>query len=185
MLKKLLVCGVLLSTAAALAQSAPSAQGGNATLWVGGEFSSFNPDYFSSRVVGPGVFADFNLTPKLGFEGEARFMNWHGDSGEKESNYLGGVKYRLYRYNRFSLHAKFLLGGDWITYPEHIGNGSYFAFTPGGFVDYRVNRHWAVRGDYEYHFLPAAPGLDDGNPSHGMTPNGFSIGVAYRLLGAR
>lgn len=186
MLKKIILSGLLLSTVAAFAQTAPAARGGNSTVWVGGEFSSFNPDYDpSSRVVGPGVFADFNLNDKIGIEGEARFMDWNGYGAQTQRNYLGGVKYRLYRYDRFSLHAKFLIGGDWINYPNQIGNGSYFTYAPGGFVDYRVNRHWAVRGDYEYHILPSAPGLANGYPSHGMTPNGFSIGVAYRLLGGR
>ncbi|GGH16147.1 outer membrane protein [Silvibacterium dinghuense] len=185
MLKKILLSGILLGATAAWAQVAPSARGGNSTLWVGGEFSSFHPDYDAARVLGPGVFFDFNLTQKLGVEGEARFMDWHGEGGETQKNYLAGVKYRLYRWNRFSFNAKFLLGGDWINYPNNIGNGSYFAYVPGGFVDYRVNRKWSVRGDYEYHFLPSAPGLQDGYPSHGLTPNGFSIGVAYRLLGAR
>ncbi|MFT4113599.1 outer membrane beta-barrel protein [Silvibacterium sp.] len=184
MLRKALVCGVLLSSTA-FAQVAPSSQGGNASLWVGGEFSSFNPDYDpQSRVVGPGLFFDYNLNQKLGIEGEARFMDWNGNGGETQKNYLGGVKYRLYRYRRFSFDAKFLLGGDWINYPLHIGTGSYFTYAPGGFVDYRVNRHWAVRGDYEYHILPSAPGFP-GQASNGLSPNGFSIGVSYRLLGAR
>src|SRR5271166_918936 len=41
-LKKILILSFLLGSGAAFAQVAPSVQGGNSTLWVGGEFSSFN-----------------------------------------------------------------------------------------------------------------------------------------------
>lgn len=184
-LKKLLVVGVMLGSATAFAQVAPSSKGGNATLWVGGEFSDFNPDYDPvSRVVGPGVFFDFNLTPKIGVEGEARWLHFNGDGGETQSDYLAGVRYRVFRWRKFSFNAKFLLGGVWIHYPDDIGSGSYFAYAPGGYVDYRLSRRLSVRGDYEYQIIPSAPGLFAGEPND-LTPNGFSVGVSYRLLGIR
>lgn len=185
MRKKLLILCVMLGTTAAFAQVAPSARGGNATVWVGGEFSSFNPDYGSAeRIYGPGIFGDFNLTPKLGIEGDARWLHYHGIGGETQSDYLGGVKYRIFKFNKFSVNAKFLLGGVWIRYPADIGTGSYFAYAPGGSVDYRLSRRLFVRGEYEYQILPSAPGFAE-QPSNGLSPNGFNIGVAYRLLGVR
>jgi Outer membrane protein beta-barrel domain len=183
-LKRILILTMVLGSAAAFAQVAPSAQGGNATLWVGGEFSSFDPDYNPfSRIVGPGVFFDFNLTRKLGVEGEARWLRYNGSLGETQNDYLGGVKYRVYRYHKLSLNAKVMLGGVWIHYPADIGDGSYFTYAPGGIADYRLSRHLAIRGDYEYQFLPSAPGFP-GEVSHGLNPNGFSVGVAWRLLGS-
>jgi hypothetical protein len=176
---------LLAASASAGAQVAPSAVGGNATLWVGGEGSSFNPAYDSvNRLEGPGAFVDFNFTRKLGIEGEARWLHFNGDGGETQSDYLGGVKYRLYRFHKFSLNAKFLLGGVWINYPLNIGTGSYFAYAPGGYIDYRLSRHLAIRGDYEYQILPSAPGFP-GEPSNGLKPSGFTVGIAYRLLGQR
>jgi hypothetical protein len=184
-LKKLFILGVMMGATTVFAQVAPSARGGNSSLWVGGEFSSFNPDYDpASRVIGPGVFVDFNLTPKLGVEGEARWMRWNGAAGETNSDYLGGVKYRIFKIQKLSISAKFLAGGVWIKYPLDIGTGSYFAYTPGVIGDYRLSRRFSVRGDYEYQFLPSAPGFV-GMESHGLSPNGFSVGVAYRLLGVR
>ena len=194
MLKKFLVLGVLLGSAAAFAQVKPSSVGGNATLWVGGEASYFDPNNSkiavfdpallgsSARILGPGVFFDFNPTNKWGVEGEARWLRYNGPSGETHSDYLGGVKYRVLRWRQFSLDAKFLAGGIWINYPSNIGSGSYLAYVPGGFVDYRLSRHFAVRGDFEYKIIPSAPGLYP-DESNGLHPFGVSIGIAYRLLG--
>jgi opacity protein-like surface antigen len=190
-LKKFLVLGVMLGSAAAMAQVAPSSHGGNATLWVGAEFSSFDPDYDgletlgpTQRLIGPGAFIDFNLTPKLGVEGETHWLRFNGNGGETQNDYLAGVKYRVFRWNKLSINAKFLLGGVWIKYPVGIGSGSYFAYAPGALVDYRLSRRFSVRGDYEYQFIPSAPGLYP-DESNGLSPNGFSVGVAYRLLGIR
>jgi opacity protein-like surface antigen len=170
---------------AAYGQVAPSATGGAATVWVGGEFSSFNTDYDArTRIVGPGIFGDFNLTPKLGIEGEARWMHWNGTEDQTQSDYLGGVKYRIFKIQKLSIYAKIMVGGVWVRFPDDIGTGSYFAFAPGAIGEYRLTRRLAVRGDYEYQFLPSAPGFP-GEPSNGLTPNGFSVGVAYRLLGSR
>lgn len=188
MFKKFLVFCLLLGPVAAFAQVSPSASGGNSSVWVGGEFSSFNPDYAtSSRLIGLGAFVDFNVTQKLGAEGEARWLHWNGDGNQTQSDYLAGVKYRFYKWHRFGFNAKFLVGGVWVTYPpfQPISSGSYFAYVPGGFVDYRLSRHLSVRGDYEYQLLPSAPGKNPVFPSNGLTPNGFSIGVAYRMLGSR
>jgi Outer membrane protein beta-barrel domain len=173
----------MMGAATAFAQVAPAARGGSATVVVGGEFSDFYGDYNNqSRIVGPGIFGDFNLTPKLGIEGEARWLHWNGPGGQTESDYLGGVKYRVFKYNRLSLNAKFLVGGIWIRYPYEIGTGSYFAYAPGGFGEYRLTRRLGVRAGYEYQFIPSAPGFP-GQASHGLEPNGFSVGVSYRLLG--
>lgn len=200
MFKKILLLSLLaapfLSAApAAFSQVASSARGGNSTVWVGGEVSYFNPDYGSEDIAGIGVFGDYNITPKLGVEGQMRWLHWHNavDGQETQSSYMGGVKYRVFHYHRFSANAKFLLGGVWIDYPYisgtkiSAGSGSYFAYAPGGDVEYRVSSHWAARAGYEYQILPSAPGIafTYPNPSNGLSPHGFNIGVSYRLLGVR
>lgn len=187
MLKKILVISLLLGSGAAYAQVAPSVSGGNSTLWVGGEFGSFNSDYDTrSRIIGPGVTVDFNFTPNIGFIGEARWLHWNGDQGQTQSDYLAGAKY-AFHFHRFSFGPKFLVGGVWIKYPVQAtagATGSYFAYAPGGFGEYRVSRRFSVRGGYEYQILPSAPGFF-GEPSNGLTPHGFTVGVNYRLLGVR
>ena len=185
-IKKIFVLSFLLTAGTVYAQVAQSASGGEAKLWAGGEFSDFTPDYGSDRLLGAGVIIDFNLTPKMGAVGEARWLRWNNssDGGETQADYLLGPKYRVYQHGRFSLNAKLVAGGVWITFPNDIGRGSYFAFAPGGFVDYRLSRKFLLRGDYEYQFLPAAPNIP-GQPNNGLTPHGFSVGVEYRVFGSR
>jgi len=185
-LKKILILSFLLGSGAAYAQVAPSVQGGNSTLWAGAEFSSFNSDYDTkTRLIGIGALVDYNVTQRFGLEGEGRWLKWNGAGQQTQSDYLIGPKARLFQYHRFSLNAKFVFGGVFITYPNNIGTGSYFAYVPGGYGEYRLSRKFAVRGGYEYQFLPSAPGFGFGFPSHGLTPHGFSAGVTYRILGVR
>jgi opacity protein-like surface antigen len=195
---------LLLFPPAILAQSAPATVGGNSTLWVGGEMSSFNPDYSCStsvpfgcgtQLVGPAAFFDLNVAPKWGAEGEARWLHWNGSGGQIESNYLGGGRYRVVRYHRLDGWAKMLLGAGLITTPNFPAagslKGSYFAWSPGGTLEFRVTPRISLRGDYEYQVWPAFAGpptydSTTGTVSqhdHGLTPNGFSVGLTYRILG--
>ncbi|MBV8672979.1 MAG: outer membrane beta-barrel protein [Acidobacteriaceae bacterium] len=187
MLKKLFLISLLLGSGAAYAQIAPSVEGGNSSLWVGGEFGSFNSDYLTrSRIIGPGVNVDYNFNRYFGALGEARWLHWNGTDSQTQSDYLAGGK-GSYPYHRFTFTAKFLFGGVWVKFPVKAtggATGSYFAYAIGGNVDYRVARRWSVRGGYEYQILPSAPGLHNG-PSNGMTPSGFTAGVNYRILGVR
>lgn len=185
-LKKIFALSFLLIATAVYAQVAPSVTGGESSLWAGGEFSSYQPDYGSTSLDGAGVLVDLDLTTKIGAIGEARWLHWHNtdDGGETQSDYLAGAKYRFYKHGRFSFDAKFLVGGVWITFPGDIGSGSYFAYAPGGFVDYRLSRRFLIRGDYEYQVLPTAPDIP-GQPSNGLEPHGFNIGVEYNIFHPR
>lgn len=195
---------LLIAPAALLAQVPPAAVGGNSSLWAGGEISSFNPDYScsssvpfncSSQLIGPAAFFDFNVTPKWGAEGEARWLHWNGTGGMIESNYLAGGRYRAYRYHRLDAWVKMLAGGGLITSPNYpvAGSlkGSYFALAPGGTLELHLTQRISLRGDYEYQFWPAfvgPPTYDTSTGalvqhSNGLTPNGFSLGVSYRFLG--
>lgn len=182
-IKKLFFFSLLFATAAAYAQVVPAVRGGGSSLWVGGEFSSFDPDYGSAHLDGIGFNVDLNVTPKIGAIGEARWLHWHNanDGGETQSDYLVGGKYRFYRYHKLDFSAKFLIGGVWIRFPVDIGTGSYFAYAPGLVVNYRLNRKWTIRGGYEYQILPTAPNIP-GSGSNGLTPNGITVGVMYRLF---
>ncbi|MGH9587624.1 MAG: outer membrane beta-barrel protein [Acidobacteriaceae bacterium] len=179
-IKKIFVVGVLFIATAAYAQVARSVTGGGGSFWAGGEFSRFATDYGGS-VAGPGAIFDFNATPKIGIIGEARWMHWNGNLGQTQSDYLVGGKYRAYRWRRFDFDAKLLVGGVWVKFTVDIGTGSYFAYAPGGFVDYHLTRNFRIRGDYEYQLLPSAPNIP-GQPTNGLTPHGFSVGVEYRVF---
>ncbi|MFZ0662830.1 MAG: hypothetical protein WAM66_09070 [Acidobacteriaceae bacterium] len=180
-IQKIFVVSLLFTATAVYAQVARSVNGGGGAFWAGGEVSGFNPDYGAPRVIGPGAIFDLNVTPKVGLIGEARWMHWHGAGGETQSDYLIGGKYRIYRYRRFDFDAKMLIGGVWIKFPIGIGSGSYFAYAPGGFVDYHLSHNFRIRGGYEYQVLPSAPNIP-GQPSNGLTPHGFSAGVEYRVF---
>lgn len=180
----------LLLPCALVSQSTHSAIGPGKSLVVGGQISTFNPDWgcksdspFSCgdhQLLGVGVFADANhLVYRFGVEGEARWLHWRGPgNGLVQSNYLIGPRYPLLYRGKFSVHAKFLLGGSWMTFPFGVGSGSYFTMAPGITAEYRATRHIIVRGDYEYQFWPSYSGIAiEGN--NGLTPNGFSAGVGY------
>lgn len=186
-----------------MAQSPAAANGGNASLWAGAEATSFNPDWgcasaspfqcFSNQLMGPTAFFDFNVRPKWGAEGEARWLNWNGLGGMTLQNYLIGGRYRALRFHRLSLYGKLLIGGGWIQTPHYpqAGSlkGSFFAYAPGGTLEYPLWHHLALRGDYEYQIWPSFYGPATSGSggmvqhNHGLTPNGLSVGVSYRILG--
>jgi YD repeat-containing protein len=201
-IKSIGLLALVLLPAALIAQSPKSAIGGEAGLWAGAEASYFNPGYSCSgnwvwncshNQAGVAALTDFNLTSRIGAEGEARWLHWDGLGNMTESNYLLGPHYRAFRAGHFSLWVKVLLGGGWITTPNYPQvdslKGSYFMYSPGGTVNYRLTRKIVVRADYEYQIWPSfqAPTTYTGAtavPHNGpLTPNGFSLGVAYRFLG--
>lgn len=196
---------LLLFPAMLCAQSPRSAVGGEAGLWVGAELSSFNPDYYcgsnspfkcgSDQLIGPTALFDFNAHARWGAEGEARWLHWHGYQGQTQADYLIGPRYRFFQSHRLNGWAKLELGGAWFTspgYPNTPGSlkGSYFVYAPGGTLDYQLSPRFSIRGDYEFQKWPSFAGpptvSDTGaviQHNHGLSPNGFSVGVAYRFLG--
>ncbi len=195
---------ILLLPAALVAQSSESATGGEAAMTAGVEMSAFNPDwgcatsspFCGNDLIGPTAFFDFDLHQKYGVEGEARWLHWHGPGGnEVESNYLAGPRYRMFRYHNLGAWFKLDLGGGWITtanYPAAGSlKGSYFVYAPGGTLNYRLSRTLSIRADYEWEVWPSFAGPPTYNSTtgtivqnnSGLTPNGLSIGVAYRFLG--
>jgi opacity protein-like surface antigen len=195
---------LLLIPPAVLAQTQAAAVGGYARLSAGGEISSFNPDYScssatpfgcSNQLVGPAAFFDFDVHHKWGVEGEARWLHWNGPNGQIESNYLAGGRYRALTYHRLDAWVKFLVGAGLITTPGYPQpgslKGSYFAYVPGGTLEYPITSRISLRGDYEFQLWPSFAGPPTYDTStgtviqhaNGLTPNGFSLGVTYRFLG--
>lgn len=165
--------------------------------------STFNPDwgcptsspFCANQLIGPAVWGDFNLHDQYGLEAEARWLHWHGfGPGFYENNYLVGPRDRLLRWHRLLLWAKLDLGGGWIQTPNYPAagslKGSYFAFVPGATFEYRLTHNLLVRGDYEYEIWPSFAGPPTYSSTgtllqhkSGLTPNGFTFGVSYRVLG--
>ncbi len=171
--------GLSLAPAGLYGQAAPAVRV-VPSMTAGGYYSNFRPDYTPGRLGGIGVFVDWNLFGKLGAEGEARWLRFNQQLGSYEDNYLVGPRYSRH-YGKFIPYAKFMLGAGELQFPSGQGHGGYFAMAPGGGLDYRFSRHITIRAiDYEYQFWPKAPG--GGLPTNGLTPNGFSFGVGYRIF---
>jgi hypothetical protein len=201
--KKIGLLAFLLFPALVVAQNSKSAIGGEAALWAGGGMSTFNPDwgcattspFCGNQLIGPAVFGDFNLHDQYGVEAEARWLHWHPYSpGFYENNYFAGPRDRVIRWHGLQAWIKLELGGAWIQTPGYPSagslKGSYFAFVPGFTVEYHLTHNLLVRGDYEYQIWPSFAGPPTYSSTGaliqhqgGLTPNGFTFGVAYRVLG--
>jgi hypothetical protein len=197
--KKVLLSSFLLLLATALsAQSRESAYGRGSSLQVGAEFSVFNPDFYCPNnspfdcgnglplLKGAGAFGDYNLRGKIAFgaEGEARWLRWGGEGAQVESTYLIGPRFRVIQFRKFGFWVKFLAGVGNITtdnYPSPDSfQGTTVVYTPGGTLDYRLKKRISLRVDYELQKWPNFAVLPPN--THGLTPNGFSFGVAYDLF---
>jgi len=130
--------------------------------------------------LGPQVDTSSFLFGRIGAEGEAHFLRWNGPTGMSQDSYLGGPRLRIARYHALHFSGKFLLGiGRIGLAPGQVGAGTYFAYAPGGGIDYRITRRVSTRVDYEYQVWPGFKGLNTGHT--GLTPNGLSLGVSYAL----
>jgi len=173
-----------LLAASAMAQVVPSAAGPGRSLWAGAEYSNINASFpynSNQRLWGIGGFADYHVTTHIGVEGEDRFLRFNSFYGETEDNYLAGPRYMVRTFGKFQPYAQCLAGLGKIQYPFQIGNASYFAVAPGAGVNYRLSRRFTLRGEYEYQFWLNSPGFAN-EPAHQLTPNGFHIGLAYRIF---
>jgi opacity protein-like surface antigen len=185
--KLVLFAALLLLPTIGRAQVVAAGKGGNQSLYVGGNFSDFDPDYGWQRLYGIGAYADYNLTPRLGAEAEVRFHRFNQLSNIHEDNYLIGPKYN-YRRNRYIFFAKGLVGVGYFNFPLNAAHGSYLDIALGGGLDYRLTRRIYVRGEYEYQIWPGFVGPPDPpnppfiNRPNGLTPNGFSVGASYRIF---
>jgi len=190
----LLFASFLLLSMPLVSQTTPSAEGPRVSYWVGGSASTFNPDYgcnssspfscWDRQVIGLGPYLDTSsfLFGRIGAEGEAHFLRWHGPQSLTEDSYLAGPRFRLMRYKGLHFSAKFLVGVGRLTVPSPlVGTGTYLAYAPGAAADYRVSRRLSARVDYEYQLWPAFKGLASGSGHGGLTPNGISLGVSYAI----
>lgn len=177
----LLSCTLINTTA--WAQVVPSAYGPAQSLWVGAEYSNVRasfPYQSNQRLTGVGGFVELKLNGHFGLEGDARYLRFGGFENSTQSSYLAGPKAYFFERRKFHPYGKFLVGVGKIHYPYAIGDASYFALAPGAGVGYRFNRRWMLRGEYEYQMWLNSPGYAN-EPNHGLTPNGFHVGVEYRI----
>jgi opacity protein-like surface antigen len=187
-----------------LAAQAPPAAGGveGVSYSVGASVSVFNPDYgcgglgaFASPFscspragttgglligVVPYVDSGFFAFRRIGFEGEARLMLFHGPLDMVQYSFLGGPRFRIYRYKDLYVSGKFLIGSGHLDVPSPaLGSGNYFVFAPGAAVDVPVTTNVSARIGYEYQVWPGYPSWQ--GHGGGLNPNGFDFGINYRI----
>jgi hypothetical protein len=193
LIKTFVVICLLSVSPALFAQSVPAAEGGSFSLWAGAEASSFNPDWgcsgsptpftcWDNQLQGITAFADVNrVLGKIGMEGETRWLIWNGPRGDiNEKNFLlGGPRFQVFAGRRLSVNAKFLAGGSIFDNKNGVGRGGWATYAPGATLGYRLSHRLMLRADYEYQIWPGFAGPLG---AHGLTPNGFSVGVSYRIL---
>jgi opacity protein-like surface antigen len=168
----------------ARAQVVPSGEEARRALWIGGEYSNIQagfPYQSNQRLWGIGAFADYHLTPHFDAEAEVRFVRFNSFYGETEDNYLAGPRYLIERFGKIQPYAQCLVGFGKMQYPFNIGTGQYFALAPGGGANYRISHRWTLRGEYEFQLWPGSPNLAN-EPAHEIQPQGFHVGLAYRLV---
>jgi opacity protein-like surface antigen len=168
----------------AQAQAEPSGFEDRHSLWVGGECSYVSasfPYQSGQHIYGCGVFTNMRWTPHFDLEGNARWLPYGGFAGTTESSYVAGPRYIFRRFGKIQPYGKFLVGAGVIHYPYNIGDNTYFALAPGGGVNYRASRRLTFRAEYEYQVWINSPGFAN-EPGHTLKPNGFHVGLAYRLL---
>jgi hypothetical protein len=174
---------IALSVSAAHSQSRETAYGGGQSVWVGLDFSNMSvgfPYGSGQRMSGIGVFGVFNFNHRFAIQGESNFLRFNSYEGENQTSFLAGPRYTFLHSSKWRPYAQFSIGNVHTQYPFDIGSGNSFALSPAFGLDYRVSPRWAVQAKYEYQFLTNSPNFTN-EPKFGMTPNGFSLGVSYRL----
>jgi len=176
---------LLLLTLAQLAnaQATHSATGSGQSIWVGGSFLNMNPAFPNGtdvRMSGIGAFGEFDWTHRIAFEASMDFLRFNSYNGETQTAFLVGPKYIFLHSNKWRPYARFSIGSDRVHFPFELGDGSYFTLAPAGGVEYRFDRRWAVRAEYQQRFLLNSPNFS-GEPQFGMHPGGFQFGVSYRI----
>jgi hypothetical protein len=159
-------------------------------LYFGAEPTTVNPDWgcangspfscWNHQLFGVEAYVGENqVWRQLGVEADARWLSWRGPvSGLKENSYEAGPSYRLVARRGLAVTADFKVGMGSITLPkgDGPGQGNYLIYSPSAHIEQRLTRALSVRCEYEYQLWPGFTGLK-GN--HGLTPNGFGVGVTY------
>lgn len=149
-------------------------------LQVGGSFSFGKPDYGQDKIRGFGFYSSFDFKPNFGVELDFHQANAPSPSKIYERSYEVGGRY-VRHYNIFNPYARVMYGRGVFNYQFDTANLAYNMGVVGGGVDINVHRHINVRADYEYQHWFGFRGNLDLNSSDSLTPQLFTVGVAYHF----
>jgi opacity protein-like surface antigen len=179
----ILICLVGSTSTRLHAQASPTASAAG-VLQIGAMFNIANTDYRPQKFKGYGFYATYDFKYHVGIEGEFHQID-DPDSTEDiyERTYEIGPRYVL-RYGRYNPYAKLMYGRGIFNYPNLVdavsnkptptANIAYNIGAIAAGLDYRVLTGMNVRAEYEYQQW-------FGFPPNGLSPQIFSIGVAYRF----
>ncbi len=183
-LKKSLLCVVLLVAVPAFCQTLPSGERGGIPLTLGAGYSNFNPDWRGGRISGYTLWADWAFYHAPGaikgiaveaFGRDLNFNNTGPDPLLRQVVGGGGILWAWRRNPVFQPYGKLLAGYGGVNFTS--GNPLYTHDTrtvmAQGF-GLNVNlHHMVIRADFETQQWPNVHG------HHSMTPSGVTIGVGY------
>ncbi|WP_420239529.1 outer membrane beta-barrel protein [Telmatobacter bradus] len=184
---QLMVAFCLLGTGLLHAQTAIDGTNGEASLWAGAEYANFKAGFpvdSNVRLGGMGVFLNYNRTRHYAVEAHMRMLNQGSWYGETQQDWLIGPRYTFLRGEKLRPYAYFLVGMVHMQYPFEMGASNSFTMAPGGGVEYRLSRNLSVRGGYEFQSLATSSNFSN-EPGYSLKPNGFTMGVAYRIFSKR
>jgi hypothetical protein len=157
------------------AQVVPSADMGGFTLVAGATASGYDIQYGQQKLLGVAAVVDVDTRRRFGFEGEARWLQYHQANDVHVTDWLAGPRYHFSR-GKFQYYVKGLAGVGQFQFPYDYAHGTYLVIAPGGGVDYRWRRKVSFRlADFEYQYWPQF--------TYGaMTTFGVSAGVRYHIF---
>jgi hypothetical protein len=162
---------------AASAQVVPSATGSRPSLSAGGLAMAAQPDYKGGQTAeassyylfGVGGFVDYRMSRWIQLEAEGRWQRWNQYLGISENTYAIGLREPIHTFGRVTPYGKAMIGfgtGSFLT-----GRAALYAL--GGGADYRLNKRFSLRADFEYQRWRVIPVLH---------PYAAGIGIVYRIF---
>ena len=149
-------------------------------LQVGVDFVLASSDYQNPKLKGVGFYTTFDFRNHFGGEFTIHQANSGLNNHLYERTYEIGPRY-FRTYGRFSPFVKAMYGRGVFNFPYtgggEVANLAYNLFAAGGGVDVSIKPYLNVRADYEYQRWLSFP-------PNGLTPQLFTVGVAYRFPGA-
>ncbi len=170
----LLVLVMLAPARTASAQAAEAGNAGHIFLNAGAGASGFYLQYGQRKNLGITAWVDADSIRHFGVEGEARWLEYHQVANVHAETYLGGGRYH-FEVGRFQPYVKGLVGDGHFNFPYNYATGNYLVIAPGGGTDFRLNRRWSARADFEYQYWPQF--------TYGaMSSIGGTVGLRYRIF---
>jgi opacity protein-like surface antigen len=139
------------------AQARPTATGSGPHVDVGAMGSYYHVNYGDRNVGGIALYADTNVTWRLGLEAQAQSLRFGEEFGKRTDTYLAGPKW-LWERGRMRPYAKALVGYGRFRAPYGYGDATSFVVAPGGGLDYKLTEQVTVRVvDVQYQMWPNFP----------------------------